>query len=94
MQVIETLKHPITALSVVLSVVGQLGFGVFDPTWALVSSTANLWFPALATTGATILPELGLPDLGTKILLGAALVYVGVQLDRLFAKVQDWQENR
>ncbi|QLH83222.1 hypothetical protein [Halosimplex pelagicum] len=94
MQVIERLKHPVTGLAVVVSAIGQLGFGAFEPAWALVSSTATYWFPALATSGATILPELGFPNLGTQVLLGAALVYVGVQLDRLVDKIQDWQEDR
>mgnify|MGYP000716515142 CR=1 FL=1 len=92
--VVEKLKHPLTGLAVALGTLGQFGFGWFEPAWALVSSTATYWFPALATSGATILPELGFPDLGTQLLLGAALVYVGVQLDKLVDKIQDWQEDR
>lgn len=90
----EALAHPITGLAFVVSVIGQVGFGMFEPAWALVSSTSMYWFPAVATSGATILPEFGYPDLGTKILLAGALVYVGVQVDKLITKVKNWQENR
>jgi hypothetical protein len=94
MQVIERLKHPVTGLAVALSAVGQLGFGAFEPAWTLISSTATYWFPAVATSGATILPQFGFPNLGTNLLLGGALLYVGVQLDKLVDKIQEWRENR
>ncbi|WP_415381468.1 hypothetical protein [Halosimplex sp. TS25] len=90
----EALNHPITGAALLLSAVGQVGFGAFEPAWALLSSTSMYWFPAVATSGATILPEFGYPDLGTKILLAGALVYVGVQVDKLLTKIKDWQENR
>ncbi|WP_436931675.1 hypothetical protein [Halosimplex halobium] len=94
MQVIERLKHPLTGLAVVVSALGQLSFGAFEPAWALISATATYWFPALATSGATLLPELGFPNLGTNLLLASGLVYVGVQLDKLIDKIQDWREDR
>ncbi|ELZ23495.1 hypothetical protein C475_14518 [Halosimplex carlsbadense 2-9-1] len=92
--VVEKLKHPLTGLAVAVSTLGQLSFGWFEPVWALASSTATYWFPAVATSGATILPELGFPNLGTNVLLAGALLYVGVQLDKLVDKIQDWKENR
>ena len=90
----DALTHPIAALAVIVSAIGQLGFGALEPAWSLLSTTSTYWFPALATSGATILPEFGYPDLGTQILVGAALLYVGVQLDKLITKVQEWRENR
>jgi hypothetical protein len=92
--VVEKLKHPLTGLAVAVSTLGTLSFGWFEPVWALISSTATYWFPALATSGATILPQFGYPDLGTNLLLAGALLYVGVQLDKLVDKIQDWQEDR
>jgi len=50
--VVEKLKHPLTGLAVALGTLGQFGFGWFEPAWALVSSTATYWFPALATSGS------------------------------------------
>lgn len=90
----DLLSHPVAALAYIAGTIGQLGFGLFDPAWALISSTATIWFPALATTGATLLPEFGYETLGTKILIGAALVFVGVQLDKLIDAIQSWYDNR
>jgi len=86
--------HPLTSLAVGVSAVAQLGFGTFEPVWSLIASTSGLWFPAIATTGSTILPEIGYDTLGTRLLLASALVFVGVQVDRLFDKIQNWKENR
>jgi len=94
MDIKEILAHPLTAIAVLVSTVGQLGFGVFEPAWSLISATSGLWFPAIATTGATILPEIGYEQLGTSLLLAAAVVFVGVQLDRMVDRVQEWNNNR
>ncbi|PSQ06653.1 hypothetical protein BRC92_00340 [Halobacteriales archaeon QS_4_69_31] len=94
MSVTDYLLNPLAGFTVLTSTIAQVGFGLFDPAWALLSSTAGIWFPIGATTGATILPELGYAELGTKILLGSALIYVGVQLERLITKVQKWKQER
>lgn len=90
----EALSHPLTAVLSFLAAGMQLVFGAFDPAWSLISATASIWFPTVAVTAGTILPELGLPDLGTTILLLAASVFVAVQLDRLTKRVQTWYDNR
>jgi hypothetical protein len=94
MKVVELLKHPVTALSVVVGAVGQLGFAWFDPVWSLLSATAGTWFPIASVVSATILPEIGYSGLATPILLGSAILFVAVQLDRLEKKVRKWLENR
>lgn len=75
------LFHPVVALSavasLVLSTVGQLA-----PLWDFVGATASLWFPAIAVSAGTILPNVGFPDLGTNVLLAAGIVYVAVYVDR------------
>lgn len=88
------LTSPIAAGAVVIGTVGQVGFAAFDPIWGLISATSGLWFPAIATTAATIMPEIGLADLGTKILVGAAIVFVAVQLDRLIERGRKYLRNR
>jgi hypothetical protein len=90
----ELLVHPVTALAAFVSVIGQFGFGWFEPVWGLISTTSGMWFPAIAVTAGTIFPEVGLSDLGTPVLLGAALLFVAVQLDRLGERVMRWLENR
>lgn len=94
MEVKELLAHPVTALAAVVSVVGQLGFGWFEPVWSLISATSGMWFPAIAVTAGTIFPEVGLKSLGTPVLLAAALLFVAVQLDRLFERIAEWWRNR
>jgi len=94
MTVKDLLAHPWTAVAVVVSAIGQVGFGAFEPAWSLISSTSGYWFPALATTSSTILPEVGYGELGSKLLVAGAILFVGVQVDRLIAKLQTWKENR
>jgi len=76
----EIIKHPATAASVVVTALLQ--FSGVVPIWDFVASTSGYWFPALATTGATILPNIGYESLGTSLLLGSALVFVAVQIDK------------
>jgi len=76
----EIIKHPATAASVVVT--ATLQFSGIVPIWDFVASTSGYWFPALATTGATILPELGYESIGTTVLLASALVFVAVQVDK------------
>jgi len=88
------LWHPLTAVSLLVGTFGQLGFAWFDPLWGLISATSGYWFPAIATTSATILPEIGYDAIGTKLLVGAAVLYVAVQLDRLYEKTRSYLEDR
>lgn len=90
----EIVLHPFTALMLGLSALAQLGFGAFEPVWSLVSATSGMWFPAIAVTSGTILPEIGFEGVGTMILLGAASVFVAVQVDRLLDRVEEWRSNR
>lgn len=84
MEVKELLTSPLTALAFVVSAVGSVGFGLFDPVWGLISATSGMWFPAIAVTAGTIFPEIGLESLGTQVLVAAAVVFVAVQLDRFY----------
>lgn len=93
MELEKLLTSPLTAAAVVLSAIGQLGFGLVEPVWGLVSATAGTWFPAVAVTAGTIFPEIGLGNLGTQVLVAAAVVFVGVQLDRLLDKASDYLED-
>lgn len=88
------LLHPLTTVAVVLSAVGQLSIGWVEPAWALVSTTSGYWFPAIATTATTLLPEIGYGSEGTTLLVAAAIVFVGVQVDRLVDRVQTFLDNR
>jgi hypothetical protein len=90
----EALTHPISALAAFIGFVGQLGFGWFEPAWGLISATAGTWFPLIAVSTGTILPEIGFEDIATPLLLGAAIVFVAVQVDRLLAKAYGYLKNR
>lgn len=89
----ELLTHPITAGSGVIAALGSIGFLPFD-IWGLVNATSGFWFPLFATLGATLLPEFGYAELGTRILVGAAIVFVVVQLNRLIDRSLEYFENR
>ena len=88
------LLHPLTTVAVVVSAVGQLSIGWVEPVWALISATSGYWFPAIATSSTTLLPEIGYGSEGTTVLVAAAIVFVGVQLDRLIDRVQQFFDNR
>lgn len=90
----KLLKSPYTALAVIVSAIGQVGFAWFDPAWGLLQATSGLWFPIIATTASTILPEIGYDQLGTQLLVAGALLFVGVQLDKLVDRARNWRENR
>lgn len=90
----ETVTHPVTAIAFVVSALGSVGLGAFEPVWGLVSATAGMWFPAIAVTAGTILPEIGLGDAGTTILVTAAIVFVIVQLDKLADRAGEYFDNR
>lgn len=94
MNIKDTLKHPITGIAVLLSAVGGLSFGLVEPAWHFISVTSTYWFPAIATAGTTIAPEFGYEQLGTNLVVGAGIVFVAVQLDRLFDRAQEWRQNR
>jgi hypothetical protein len=86
-------SHPATAAGVVGSAVLQY-VGLFDPLWTLVATTSSLWFPAVSVFSATILPEFGYGDLGTKLLIAFAVLYVTVQLDRLADRTREYLRER
>lgn len=90
----DLLTSPLTAGAVVLSAVGQLGFGALEPVWGFVAATSGTWFPAIAVTAGTIFPEVGLESLGTQVLVAAAVVFVGVQVDRFLDRAADYLRNR
>ncbi|NLV10673.1 hypothetical protein GOC74_12130 [Halomicrobium mukohataei] len=86
--------HPLTGLAVGIGTLGQFGFAWFEPIWGLIVATSSYWFPAVATSSSTLLPELGYGDLGTRLLIAAASVFVAVQIDRLYERAQEYLENR
>lgn len=94
MEVRELLTHPLTLVATVASLLGSIGFAILDPTWGLVSATSGLWFPAVSVTAGVLLPELGFEDLGTQLLVAGAIVFVAVQLDRLYDRAVEWYNNR
>ena len=87
------LIHPLTGLSVVVSALGSIGFIPFD-IWGLIVNTSGLWFPAIATTASTILPNIGYPTIGTQVLVASAIVYVAVQLYRFSGKAMSYIKDR
>jgi len=90
----ELLTHPLTLLATIGSLLGSIGFGLLDPVWGLVSTTSGMWFPAVSVTAGVILPELGFGDLGTQLLVVGAIVFVAVQLDRLYDRAKEYLRNR
>lgn len=75
------LLWPLTAVGSVLSVIfGSLGF--LDPVIGFAMSTAGTWFPIGAVAGSQILPAIGYAEIGKRIALAAALLYVSVLLWR------------
>jgi hypothetical protein len=82
MELKEILLHPLAAVAAL----GSVAFAVLpglEPLWSFIGATAGTWFPPIAVTAGTILPEVGLGDLGGKILIAAGIVYVLVYVDRL-----------
>jgi len=94
MEAKELLTSPLTLLAVGVSALGSVGFGLVDPAWGLLSATAGMWFPAIAVSAGTILPELGYGEIGTQVLLAAAIVFVAVQLDRLADRASKYIKER
>lgn len=90
----ELLTHPLTLLATVASLLGSIGFAILDPTWGLIATTSGMWFPAVSVTAGVLLPELGFGDLGTQLLVAAAIVFVAVQLDRLYDRAVEYLRNR
>lgn len=89
----KLVSHPATAVGVTLSAVLQV-VGVLDPVWSLISATSGTWFPAIAVTAGTILPEFGFGDVGTSVLVAAAVVFVAVQLDKFAEQATEWARER
>ena len=94
MELKELLTNPLTALAVIGSAIGSVGFGLFDPAWGLISATSGMWFPAIAVSAGTILPEIGYGDVGTQVLIAAAIVFVAVQLDKLADRAYKYLKDR
>lgn len=94
MKLKEVLTHPISGLAALVGLVGQFGFAWFDPVWGLLSATAGTWFPLVAVSTSTILPEIGFGGYGTPILLGAAILFVAIQADRLVEKTFQYFNDR
>jgi hypothetical protein len=90
----EAVFHPLTQLSAFVSLLGGLGFGWFEPAWTLISATSAYWFPAVAVSAGEILPRLGYGGIAGPALLGAAIVFVAVQLDRLTDRAVTWLNER
>lgn len=89
MKLQELLVHPLVALSVVGSAALSLLPGA-APVWEFVGATAGTWFPLVAVSASTILPELGFKNIGTTVLLAAAVVYVAVYLDRFIGRLEEF----
>ncbi|WP_276260585.1 hypothetical protein [Haloglomus litoreum] len=90
----EAVFHPITQLSAFVSLLGGLSFGWFEPVWTLISATSGYWFPAIAVSAGEIFPRVGLGQYGGPALLGAAIIFVAVQLDRLKDRAETWLNDR
>lgn len=90
----EALAHPLAQLSAFVSLLGAWGFGWFEPAWTLISTTSSYWFPAIAVSAGEILPRLGYGGIAGPALLGAAIVFVAVQLDRLKDRAVTWLNER
>lgn len=93
-KIAEILTHPLTAVVTAIGAIGQLGFAWFDPVWGLLATTSGMWFPAIAVSAGTILPELGLSDLGTQVLFAAAILFVTIQLDKGWDRAKKYLRNR
>ncbi|WP_276258123.1 hypothetical protein [Haloglomus litoreum] len=90
----EAFAHPLTQLSALVSLLGAWGFGWFEPAWTFISATSSYWFPAIAVSAGEILPRLGYGEIAGPLLLGAAIAFVTVQLDRLKDRAVSWYNNR
>ncbi|WP_135304116.1 hypothetical protein [Haloarcula amylovorans] len=93
-QLKQLLYHPLTAGALLVSTLGQLGFGLFDPLWGVISMTSGYWYPAIAASAATIFPEIGLADVKTPVLVAATVLYVTVLADKGIDRAQAYFENR
>ena len=84
----QIVAHPLTGGAVigsaVLSTIGQLA-----PLWDFLGATSGTWFPLIAVSAGTILPEVGLQQLGSQVLLAAAIVYVAIYADRLYDRIKE-----
>ncbi|MFC6757886.1 MULTISPECIES: hypothetical protein [Haloarcula] len=89
----ELLQSPYTAVAVIGSALGSIGYLPLD-LWTIIIDTSGLWFPAIATMASTILPEFGYESLGTQLLVAGAIVYVAVLLYRMYGRIKNWSENR
>lgn len=56
--------------------------GALDVVWQFLGATSSFWFPAIAVSAGTIMPEVGMADLGTRLLIAAALLYVAILASR------------
>lgn len=89
----EALTSPLTALAVFLSTAAAT-IPSLGPVWDLVGATSSLWYPLIAVSGSTLLPQFGFRDLGTTVLVAGSLVFAVYHADRLVDRVAKWYENQ
>lgn len=92
MALTDILMHPLTAIATVGSaLLAVVPAGA--PVWEFIGATAGTWFPLLAVSAGTILPNVGYADLGTTLLVGAGIVYVAVYADRFIERTQEYLDK-
>lgn len=89
MEPTDYLWHPLTALSVIGSLVLST-LGAFGPVWDFIGASSGTWFPLVAVTAGTILPNVGFAELGTTVLVSAGVLYAAVYLDRFIDRLQEF----
>jgi hypothetical protein len=88
----EIIEHPVSAVVSLAAFIGQFAFGWVDAFFALISATATYWFPGIAAFAGTVMPNIGYGDLGTTILVAAAVLYAAVQVNGLINYFEKWKK--
>lgn len=88
MSLVELLEAEITGLRALLAGVVTMA-GVMAGGFDLLASTAGTWFPMIAVSATAVLPEFGYQQVGERILLLAAFVYIGILGARLVDKTRN-----
>lgn len=84
----DVILHPLTAGTVVLSALAST-LGPLAPLWDFLGATAGTWFPIVAVSAGTILPNIGYGKLGTLLLVSAGVLYVAIYTDRFIDRIQE-----